>query len=254
MSTWGTKRRNFIILIVLLVALILGAIFFLVVFYEEPTCFDNKQNGNEAGIDCGGSCALLCDTQIIPLTVHWTRYFEIVPGLYNAIAYVENPNVSAGTERLDYIFRLFDTDGVQLIERKGSVRVDPKEIIPIVEPNLNTGKLNAKRVTFEIANNPVWAKQKPKEKVLVINDENLFLDEGLPEITAKIFNSSINTVKKISVVVIVYDKNDNAIASSRTFIEKLSKDESANLIFTWPSPFSGEYTRFEIIPLYESVD
>ena len=108
MSTWGTKRRNTIIFIILAFFLIIAGIISFALFYEEPTCFDGKRNGNEIGIDCGGSCELLCELQIIEPLVHWTRYFEVVPGVYNVLAYLENPNVTDGADRVDYIFKLFD--------------------------------------------------------------------------------------------------------------------------------------------------
>ena len=42
---------------------------------------------------------------------------------------------------------------------------------------------------------------------------------------------------KIEVIVAVFDGSDNVIASSRTFIESLKKDENTNIFFTWPKPF-----------------
>jgi len=252
MASWGTNRRNLIIFIIFAILISVGGLVTGVFYYEESTCFDEKQNGLESGIDCGGSCQLLCSNQLIEPIVQWNRHFEVVPGIYNVLAYVENPNPTAGSERAEYVFKLFNRENVQLAERNGSIEINPKEVIPIIETNLNTGELIPFRSTFEFTNNIVWEKKNPTEKVLVIRDENLSLDDGLPEITAEVFNSSIQAIKNIAVLVIVYDINDNAIASSRTFVDSLGKDQSKNIIFTWPSPFQTQYSRFEIIPLYDS--
>jgi hypothetical protein len=251
MASWGTNRRNIILLIVFLIILILGGGISYAVFYEEPTCFDARMNGDETGIDCGGSCELLCNNQIIEPLVHWQRSFEVIPGIYNVMAYVENQNIDAGSENVEYLFELFDRNNVLLTQRRGNIEIRPREIIPILEPNLNTGELEPARVSFQFVNNIVWEKQTSSERPLVIRDERIFEDDGLPEITAEIFNSSVNTVEDIRVVVIVYDQNDNAIATSRTVIDQISKDQSERVVFTWPEQFESQFSRFEIIPLYD---
>jgi len=48
-------------------------IFFSLIFFiaffsclkEQPTCFDDKKNGDETDIDCGGDCPLKCDTTTV---------------------------------------------------------------------------------------------------------------------------------------------------------------------------------------------
>jgi hypothetical protein len=254
MASWGTNRRNIILLIVFILILIPAGLISFLVFYEEPTCFDGIKNGNESGVDCGGSCELLCNNQIIEPLVYWTREFPVVVGFYNVMAYIENQNVDAGARNVEYVFELYDRSNVLLTQRKGTINILPREIIPIFEPNLNTGELEPARVSFNFTSPIVWQKESPGEKVLVVKDEEIINDNGLPEIKAKIFNTSINTIKKIEVIVIVYDINDNAIASSRTVIEEIRKDREQEIIFTWPAPFESAYSRFEIIPLYDAVN
>ena len=56
------------------VVVLAGIIFsiFWSVFYRAPTCNDRVQNGDEKGIDCGGSCKNLCTsdalTPVVPET------------------------------------------------------------------------------------------------------------------------------------------------------------------------------------------
>jgi len=251
MSSWGTQRRNTILFIVILIIVILIFLSIFSYLKKPSTCSDGRRNGGEYGVDCGGPCDLLCNDQVVSPLIHWVRQFEVVPGVYNTVAYIENQNVSAGTENAEYVFKLFDKDGVLLEERKGSIDIRPKEIIPIVESNLRTGQLESVRVSFDFLNDMVWKRKEMKDNVLMIKNERLLDIGGLPRITAEITNTSINRVEDVSVVVIVYDINGNAITTSRTVVEHLNKGETSGLVYTWPRAFSEEISRFEIIPLYE---
>lgn len=249
--SWGTKRRNTIVAIFFIIVFVLASIFIFDALYEAPSCFDGKLNNNELGIDCGGSCNLLCKTQVLDPLVHWTRLFEVSPGIYNVLAYLENPNPTGGVENIEYIFKIFDDKNVLLREREGRVKFLPKAIIPILENSLVVGKLDANRVSFEITNDLVWTRQEPGRSTILVQDEEIVNLDDEPRITALLKNTDIVAVDKVKVVVIVYDKSDNAIASSSTILERIPANGDAQVFFTWPAPFMGEVSRFEIIPVYE---
>lgn len=252
MSSWGTKRRNFIITIFLSGFFIILATTSYILFYEEPTCFDGKQNGLERGIDCGGSCSLLCSGQALAPLVKWNRFFEIVPGLYNVVAYVENQNTNAGTSQLAYKFTLYDRNNAILAEKTGSIALRPKEVIPITTTGLNTGKLIPARMSFEILNEIVWEKASPRQPVIVTKDQELKFVDDSPRVTAILDNVGYANVTDINTVVILYDKEGNAVGVSSTYVDEIVANRSKNIQFTWPQNFVGEVARFEIIPLYES--
>jgi hypothetical protein len=249
--SWGTRKRNFILLTFFtIVFIILGAITFLI-FYQEPTCFDNKQNGNETGIDCGGSCDLLCSTTTVDPIVHWVRYFKIADGLYSVIAYIENQNTNAIVKNLPYSFKLYDDKGVNIAEKTGRVNLNPRQIIPIAQTGLSTGELTPIRVSFDFTDEIIWQKEEPQEPSLIIKDEQIVPDTEVQKITAEVFNTSLEDVRNVTFVVIVYNKDNNAIASSSTLIDEIRGSQSTNLLFTWPTNFTDEISRFEIIPVYQ---
>jgi hypothetical protein len=86
---------------------------------------------------------------------------------------------------------------------------------------------------------------------VVIRDQELINVNGLPRVSAEIFNNTIETLKDLTFVVIIYDSLNNAIATSNTKVFRLEKDTSQKIIFTWPNRFKTPSTRFEIIPIYE---
>lgn len=249
--SWGTHRRNSILAIIFLLIFVPISIYVASVLIKPVTCFDGFQNGIETGVDCGGGCALLCDAEVIDPIIVWKRHFEVAPGIYNVVAMIENPNPESGSNIAPYIFKLYDREGVLLQERKGVTSIAPKEIVPIVENTLLTGKLEPIRVSFEFTDALVFEKQPLEKQVLVVRDEELLEERGLPRINASIENIDLLPVDKITVVAVVYDINNNAIASSSTLIERISKDQSVPVVFTWPVPFEKSVSHIEIYPIYD---
>lgn len=251
--SWGTKKRNTIITIFFVLVLAIISTYLFTVFYKPPSCFDNKQNADEAGVDCGGSCELVCKQQVIEPIVHWRRLFEVGPGVYNVLAYVENPNPTAGVEIVPYTFGIYDNQNVLLEERTGAISLAPKAIVPIVENTLVTGKLQANRVSFKLDDSLIWKRREPEAQLIVIEDEELIEPTIEPRIEATLRNLDVRPLDNVRVVVIVYDIRDNAIASSSTRINRIPANGSSPVFFTWPQPFSDTVGRFEIIPVYERV-
>lgn len=249
--SWGTRRRNTIVTIFFLIVFsIIGWVLY-DALYEPPNCFDGKWNADEVNIDCGGSCDLMCESQVLNPIIYWTRVFEVSPGVYNVLAYVENPNPNAGIEDLDYKFSIFDEDNVLLQERRGSTDLPPKSIMPILENTIPVGKLNANRTTFEFTEKLVWYKKSVEENLIAIVDEQISRLEDSPRIRAIVRNTGIKTIKNLKVIAIVYDLNNNAIASSQTILETVPSTTDMEIFFAWPRPFESEFSRFELIPLYD---
>lgn len=252
--SWGTERRNSIIFIFFVIVLGIFAYVLYDALYEPPNCFDKKWNGNEAGIDCGGSCELLCESQVLNPIIRWTRLFEVAPGVYNVLAYIENPNPTGGVENVPYRFKIFDDKNVLLQERRGTMNIYPKSIIPVLESSLAVGKLEATRVSFEFSEPLVWKKRELKENMIAIQDEEISNVEDEPRIRAIVKNTGLVALKNVKVVAVVYDENDNAIAASRTLFETMPADTNLEAFFAWPTPFSSEPFRFELIPIYDRSD
>src|SRR3989344_4463131 len=93
-SAWASRRKS---IYLGLIVVVLTLIFFLVFWnfwYTAPNCFDGFRNGDEEGVDCGGSCTLVCKASVIRPIVRWDpRLFEVLPGVWSALVYVENPNI-----------------------------------------------------------------------------------------------------------------------------------------------------------------
>src|SRR3989344_9155576 len=127
MASWSSRRKVLYggSVIIVLTAVAFSVIFFF--FYKPPTCFDNKENGDEYGIDCGGSCVKLCQSTFLPAQIQWGGgKFEIVaPHLYNLSSYIVNPNMDVGAVNVPYKFSVYDNVGLLILEKKGIVSISP---------------------------------------------------------------------------------------------------------------------------------
>lgn len=250
--TWGFKRQ---ILYILFLALFVGFFGFLIIyplFSKEPTCADGKQNGTESGIDCDGSCARSCSSEIV--SVLWARAFRVLPGRYNAVAYLVNHNKSAAVEKINYRFRFADARNVYIGKREGSTFVPPGSNFAVFEPGIDIGNSIPVYVTFEFTGVPDWlqvSEDKLKQLKIIVSDIKLSDEDTLPRLSAAIRNTSLFTIPNMNVIVILYDAKGNAVSTSRTYLKQLDPLQNKEVNFTWQEPFTDVVVAKQIIPMYD---
>ena len=245
--SWAQRRKLIYISGIVIFLLLVVVLPLVIRLYTPPTCFDNKQNQGEFGVDCGGPCTLLCSNQYAPLTVKWSRFSKVDDGVYNALAYIENPNLNAGASNLSYIFKLYDKDGILLKERTGVTFAPADKIMAVFEPEMQTGKQVPARVEFSFTSSAVWLKQASMENNLSISNSVVTREDSAPRLTATLTNKSINQIKSIEAIAIIYNEAGNTIAFSRTIVNALAGREAREINFNWPKPFIDTYARTEIV-------
>lgn len=246
--TWAARRRALYLGSVAAVALIFLGVFVFLFWYERPTCFDGVQNQGELGVDRGGPCELLHESQVKEATVLWSRAFQVVPGVYSAVAYVDNPNFSAGASNVPYSFKLFDSENILIAERRGVAYITPNSIVPVFEGGISTGNRVPNRTFFEFLEVPQWVRVDTPVEGLGVENWELSDEDKAPRITAVINNQSFTDIRDVDVVATIFDSADTAIGASRTVIDLLPKQSSQEVAFTWPRSFTGTVARIEITP------
>lgn len=247
MASWSTKRKAtyFVFFVIAIVLFIVLPLFLF--FYKAPTCGDGIQNGSETGVDCGGKCAKICSVDYLSPNVLWSRSLVVAKGIYNAGAYVENPNLEGGASNVHYIFKLYDKDGL-IQERSGITYLPPHKNVLVFEPSIKTGERIPTRTTFEFENPIDWVKMTQGEEFLNVASKMLSTKSKTPRLEATIENTSVKAVGQVDVVGIIYDINDNTIGFSKTNIDSIDARGTANVVFTWQLPFEKEAARIEVIP------
>ena len=102
-------------------------------FKPAPTCFDEKKNQEETGIDCGSPC-ISCEVKSLkPLSVGSAEFFGD-DRVFSAVAEVRNPNADYGTKYFEYEISFFDSSEKLLSSKKGSDFIYPGEIKISLKP------------------------------------------------------------------------------------------------------------------------
>src|SRR5690242_17585608 len=108
MNPWASHRKSVVFLIVFLAVVVLVAIPSYFALQNKPSCFNNKQDGDETGIDCGGGCQLICTPEILPLIARGdARLLKIASSTYEVVILVENPNILGTVARAPYSFNIY---------------------------------------------------------------------------------------------------------------------------------------------------
>ena len=256
--TWAARRRSFIVLI--LVVLFGGLAFwhFSPSIFVAPTCSDHKQDGDEAGVDCGGTmCTVMCASQVAVPTVLWARAFPVTSDVYNAAAYIENKNSSA-TRSISYEFRVYDDNDILIVRRDGTAIVPPLGNYAIVETGIQTGNAVVGKTTFAFSSTPaVWERVPAADASLRVSTSGETLDTSgaIPKLSAVVKNPSPTiTLQNTVLAAVLYDANDNAVNVSRTLVPTLAPEASTPVVFTWPRTLSAPVVRYEILPVIDVFD
>ncbi|MEK7182434.1 MAG: hypothetical protein AAB334_01600 [Patescibacteria group bacterium] len=245
--SWSERKKTKYVLTIFLIVILLFILFF--VDFKGATCTDGKQNQDEQGIDCGGQCPSVCKFSTEDPVIKWSRSFIVKEGIYNALAYVENPNINLEAKKMSYIFKLYDENGILVYERKGITDISAQRIIPIFEETMQTKNRIPKRTTFEFTSLPNWVKIQQDEIKPNIKNISIKNEGGFTKLEAVLENSTLNQIQNIKVISILFDIDGNAINSSKTAIDFIGKDSSEKVVFTWPYEFADLVSKIEIIPV-----
>lgn len=241
--SWGERRKYMYLTVFGVIGAGILLWVYVAFFFHTPTCFDGKQNGDEVGVDCGGSCALLCKSQTREPTVGWARSFLTVSSasttstqkenLYTAAAYIQNTNLTAGAKNVAYSFQLFDAKNQLIVERRGTALLPPLPIIPIIDPGISTGSHVVARTLFAFTELPVWHAI-PADAIPPVRVSNQSLAADGSRLSLTLENSTVRDITDITVAAVLFDTDGVALAASKSFIHSLPRKSSQGITFTWP--------------------
>lgn len=247
MSWAGKRQAAYISGVIIFIFVVIGIPVFLWL-YEKPNCFDGIQNQDELGVDIGGPCNLLHESQVQEAVVLWARSFEVLPGVYSTVSYIDNPNFDAGVKNVRYWFKLFDAQNILVAERRGNTFLSPNGLTPVFEGGITTSERVPTRVFFEFIEELKWEFVENPVKGLSIGNRELQREDSSPVLKAVVENKSFEDILDTEITVTLFDSNGNAVGASRTVIDVLKKQSSETIVFTWPQPFGTPISKIEIIP------
>ncbi len=214
-------------------------------FYQPANCFDNKQNGSESGVDCGGKCVRICAIDVLEPQVLWAKSFKVSGSQYNAVAYVENKNVIAASPEVRYTFFLYEK-GQVIVKRSGVTVLPPNSESPIFEARIDTGGRVPDKTELVIEPPELWQPAVDTRKQFRVVNRQLFDADGRPRLEATIENTELFESKNVEVVATLFDTSHNPLTVSRTFVDNFAPRSTEKVTFTWPEPIAKTVRSCEV--------
>ena len=251
MSSWSSKRKFTYGSIVVLALIIFVGIPIFYFTYKAPTCSDRKQNGDETGVDCGGSCVRLCQNSFITPNIVWggAKFEKVLDGYYNASALIENKNINGSALNVPYKISRYDDQGILIVERNGTVTLYAHRNSLAFESMIPVGRRIPAKATFEWLQAPNWFKSHDALGGLVIINKSYNEDKTGSSLNVTIVNNTLFPYNNLSVSVILYDGSDNVIGFSRTNIDSISPNGRETAPFTWSIDRKGTVKTIDVVPI-----
>lgn len=252
--SWAARRKAAYVIIAGLIVFVPLAITSYVLLEKDPTCFDGVQNQGEHSADRGGPCVLLDERALTPYTVSWARALPVrLPdanggGVYNVVAYIENPNQDAWVKNAAYRFRLYDAQNLLVGEREGVVTILPGATTPVFEGGIESGSRKATRAFFEFTEPLVWERGEKPFVDIAVGNPTVSVD-GTTRVVATVQNTGSALYEHVGFVAVLFDTTGNAFAASQTVRDSIGRKESAELVFTWPTVFEKVPGRIDVLPV-----
>lgn len=244
------KKR---LIIIAIYAVIFFGVIFLVYRATRPaaTCSDGIKNQNEQGIDCGGACAQACPVAAKEnLLVRQTGWVESgVAGSYDIYGEVANPNVTLGSDRFDYAFRVTNAAGELVAERQGASFILPGDNKFLVETNIQSGAAPAK-VELNIGNTG-WVAvnsyyERPALKIVNKNYSEVSSGLGFAEATGLLKNESPFDFNSIQLRIILTGSDGKVVALNSTQMNTVQAGENRDFKVGWPNRFPGAVSNMDV--------
>ncbi|MEK7120034.1 MAG: hypothetical protein AAB824_00640 [Patescibacteria group bacterium] len=245
----------------IIVGAVVGVVFVLIIILliiaikPSATCFDGKQNQNETGIDCGGSCAKQCVVAYDP-EIKFAKFFKVGQNSVDMVAEVSNKNYSLASDYIPYTFTLYDQAGQTLATKSGNFYILPGKSRFVIEQNIFVSRDPAK-VDFKLGSIK-WndmATLVPNQNMQDINNIQLLNQDpalqkdplGNPQLFSNMVNQSFYDFDLIEIDLVAYDANNNIIADGQTFIRTVKANEKRVFSITWPkNSLSASPVKFDV--------
>lgn len=221
-------------------------------FFKAPeTCFDGKENQDEQGIDCGGSCQAVCKETVIGRDLEITE-ITFVAGdnsQYDVLTKIYNPNDEIGASSFAYTVSLKDAAGNVLASRSGKSYSLPQENKYILELNLAAPSVPA---TASLRISEVeWARfsgfqEKPAINIYQKRYSPIASGAGFSEAAGLLSNESPYDFRSIVVKVILRDTEGKPLALNSTEMRTVRSHEERAFNLIWPRSFPGTVEKVEM--------
>lgn len=182
-----------------------------------------------------------------PLKVSTPKIVQNSNGIISAYAEVTNRNLDLAIENLRYTFHFFNAQGDESATISGETYLLPNEKKWIVLSRVQSLQ-NIQSATVEI-DPPTWQKRLNLPEVTLRMSEPYVYEEVNPLATVaegSVVNNSPYNIKQASLLLVLYDKNDNVLAVTTREEYTLKAYERRAYKLQWPNIYKADVDRIEL--------
>ncbi len=204
--------------------------------YAAPSCFDNVQNQNEEGIDCGGVCAKAC-TSGLEITVGDFKTFVSAPGRGTFLARVENHNTGFGAKSFQYEFDIYDASGTVIASVPGQSFIYDSEVKYLVLANvavpaaMDHAGLAVTGVNWVPASEMGLVPQFGNPLTITGNA----MTSNTATVTGVLTDNDISAFNNILIVAVFYGNSGLPIGASQAQLDAIAPHETKNFSVSYPA-------------------
>lgn len=251
MSFSRKMKQSFIASVYVFLIVLMGTGIYFFFLKPPATCFDNKRNQDEQGVDCGGMCQVVCQENIIGTDLEITEiaFVKSQAGQYDVLGKIYNANDEIGASSFVYTVLLQDGAGNVLATRSGESYILPQETKYLLELNLATeiipvsASLRISEVKWERF---TGFQEKPVINVYQKRYNAISSGAGFGEAYGLLSNESPYDFRSIIVKVILRDIAGNPLAFNTTEMRTVKSHEERDFRLVWPNAFSGTVEKIEM--------
>lgn len=232
--------------LVIIVGIVAG-FYFLFLRGGTASCFDNKQDGGETGVDCGGPCAAVC----IPSTLQnisvvrgsvlvFNPYPELssLPVHYTLLAQVANVNAEFGTKAMDYQFNLYSAPNALVQSVPGRSFIYGGEVKYLIVPNLSVSE-PVDYATLTVQSSTTWTPSSTMGGVPQFGNPLPIVGSALTSSTitvnGRLTDGDASSFTNVLIVAVFYDASGNAVGASQTVVDRIAQGETADFSVMYPA-------------------
>ncbi|MEK7634727.1 MAG: hypothetical protein AAB396_02505 [Patescibacteria group bacterium] len=227
-------------------------LFFITAYFiwlkPAATCFDNKKNQNETGVDCGGACTACEIRTLAPIEMVWERHFQTDSQTAIAIE-IKNSNITYGADKFLYNIDIYGKNGNKLKNISGNTFIYSSEIKYLVEfSDIKSSDIGEIKISFDNIN---WKTdgEFPRPKAQIREKSTIGREGGGVEINGIVVNDNAYPLSKIKLVGFLSTQNGIKIGVSKTELSNIAAFEEKSFKMIFPKNISiasmATSTQFE---------
>ena len=229
-------------------------VFYFAFLKPGPSCFNNKFDQNETGVDCGGVCAPCELAKLQPVNVNWVKYFPASQNRITIAAELVNPNINFASPLLPYKLTIYGPFGVKIKTLEDNTFIYAGERKYLLESAAFDFK-DITRIDIDLGA-PHWLEKnqlvKPSAEPVGVKTE---INDSVIEVSGFVANKQATALRQVKVIIFLYDRFKQILVISQTVVSDIGGLKEKSFSLALPAGVLGdkvapEQTRifFEIKP------